>query len=162
MTIALTRVDFRLIHGQVVTQWVRRLNIDRIDVIDTALSKESFMKNVLSMAAPKGIKVSIISVDEALEKQENDLYADSRSNYLLLFKTVQQLYEAMEKGLDLHEIQIGGLGGGSDRKAVSNAITLNEEDANWLAKIQENDTKVYLQTTPDYPSMTLNEAVSKL
>lgn len=162
MTIALTRVDFRLIHGQVVTQWVRRLDIDRIDVIDNALSKEPFMKNILSMAAPKGIKVNIISINEALKKQKKNLYSDSTTNYLLLFKTVQQLYESIENGLNLSEIQIGGLGGGPDRKAVSNAITLNEEDANWLIKIQEKGTKVYLQTTPDYPSMTLNEAVSKL
>lgn len=162
MAIALTRVDFRLIHGQVVTQWVRRLNIDRIDVVDTSLSKEPFMKNVLSMSAPKGVKVNIISTDDSLKKQENGFYSDTKSNYLLLFKTVQQLHEAMEKGLALDEIQIGGLGGGPDRKAVSNAITLNEEDANWLTEIQEDDTKVYLQTTPDYPSMSLNEAVSKL
>lgn len=162
MTIALTRIDFRLIHGQVVTQWVRRLDINRIDVIDTALSEEPFMKNILSMAAPKGIKVNIISIEEALEKQENNQYSDSSVNYLLLFKTVQQLYESVEKGLELQEVQIGGLGGGPDRKAVSNAITLNEEDANWLIKIQEKGTKVYLQTTPDYPSMRLDEAVSKL
>jgi len=162
MTIALTRIDFRLIHGQVVTQWVRRLDINRIDVIDTALSEEPFMKNILSMAAPKGIKVNIISIEEALEKQENNQYSDSSVNYLLLFKTVQQLYESVEKGLELQEVQIGGLGGGPDRKAVNNAITLNEEDANWLIKIQEKGTKVYLQTTPDYPSMRLDEAVSKL
>lgn len=162
MTIALTRVDFRLIHGQVVTQWVRRLDIDRIDVIDNALSKEPFMKNILSMAAPKGIKVNIISINEALKKQEKNLYSDSTTNYLLLFKTVQQLYESIKNGLNLSEIQIGGLGGGPDRKAVSNAITLNKEDANWLIKIQEKGSKVYLQTTPDYPSMTLDEAVSKL
>lgn len=162
MTIALTRVDFRLIHGQVVTQWVRRLNIDKIDVVDTGLSKQSFMKDVLRMSAPKGIQVNILSVDEALEQQENEVYSDPKSNYLLLFKTVQQLHEAMKKGLDLKEVQIGGLGGGPDRKAVSNAITLNREDADWLTELQEKGTNIYLQTTPDYPSMSLDEAVSKL
>ena len=35
MSIELTRVDFRLIHGQVITRWLTQCNINEIVTIDT-------------------------------------------------------------------------------------------------------------------------------
>lgn len=160
MAITLTRVDFRLIHGQVITQWVKRANANMIVAIDTPLSKDTFMQEVLKMAAPKGVRIRMISTDEAVSQQKEGIFDERR--VLILFKTVQQLYEAVEKRFKLKDIQIGGLGGGPGRKPVNNAINLNQEDADWLLELQEKGHKVYLQTTPDYPKMTLDDAVAKL
>ena len=65
-------------------------------------------------------------------------------------------------GLDLKEIQIGGLGGGPGRKAVNNAITLDQTDADLLLALEKKGISIYLQTTPDYPSEPLKKAVAKL
>ena len=58
MSIALTRVDFRLIHGQVITRWLTQCQINEIVTIDTTLSKDAFMQDVFKMAAPKGVKIT--------------------------------------------------------------------------------------------------------
>ena len=42
MSIELTRVDFRLIHGQVITRWLTQCQINEIVTIDTALSKDAY------------------------------------------------------------------------------------------------------------------------
>ena len=110
MSIALTRVDFRLIHGQVITRWLKQCDINEIVTVDTA----------------------------------------------------QELTNAINAGLALPEIQIGGLGGGPGRKAVNNAITLDRKDADQLLAIESKGINVYFQTTPDYPSETLQNAVKKL
>jgi PTS system mannose-specific IIB component len=61
------RVDDRLIHGQVVTQWVKVFNAQKIVVIDNNVAKDKMQKNVLKFAAPPELKVSIFSVDKAVE-----------------------------------------------------------------------------------------------
>ncbi|MDY2725715.1 MAG: PTS sugar transporter subunit IIB, partial [Anaerostipes faecalis] len=61
------RVDDRLIHGQVVTQWVKVFKAQKIVVIDTDVAKDKMQKNVLKFAAPPDMKVSILSVDKAVE-----------------------------------------------------------------------------------------------
>lgn len=160
MTIALTRVDFRLIHGQVITRWLKQCDINEIVTIDTALSKDTFMQDVFKMAAPKGVRIKILTVDEAVNAQEKGEFDKNR--VLLLFKSVQELNESINKGLQLKEVQIGGLGGGPGRKAVNNAITLDRTDADLLLGIQDKGVHVYFQTTPDYPSETLDRAVAKL
>ena len=60
------RVDDRLIHGQVVTQWVKVFKAQKIVVIDNNVAKDKMQKNVLKFAAPPEIKVSIFSVDKAV------------------------------------------------------------------------------------------------
>ena len=60
------------------------------------------------------------------------------------------------------KVQIGGLGGGPGRKAVNNAITLDRNDADTLLDLEKKGIEIYFQTTPDYPSETLQKAVSKL
>lgn len=161
MSIVLTRVDFRLIHGQVITQWVTRLQVNEIVTVDTALSKDDFMQEVFKMAAPKGVKIRIISTDGAVEAQEKGDF-DQR-NTLVLFKNVQELSAAVKAGLKLSEVQIGGLGGGPGRKAVHNAITLDQNDATILEELQKDyGVKIYFQTTPDYASESLEKVVTRL
>lgn len=60
MSIELTRVDFRLIHGQVITRWLTQCQINEIVTIDNELAKDLFMQEVFKMAAPKGVKITIV------------------------------------------------------------------------------------------------------
>ena len=54
MSIVLTRVDFRLIHGQVITRWLTQCQINEIVTVDTALSKDEFMQDVFKMGGSQG------------------------------------------------------------------------------------------------------------
>lgn len=160
MAIELTRVDFRLIHGQVITRWLTQCQINEIVTIDTALSKDMFMQEVFKMAAPKGVKITIVSIENALKRQQEGAF--DKNQIMVLFKGVAELNAAVEAGLTLAKVQIGGLGGGPGRKAVNNAITLDRIDADILLGLERKGIEIYFQTTPDYPSETLQKAVAKL
>lgn len=160
MSIELTRVDFRLIHGQVITRWLTQCQINEIVTIDTALSKDAFMQEVFKMAAPKGVKITIVNVEDAVKRQQEGAFDKNR--VMVLFKGVAELNAAVQTGLKLEKVQIGGLGGGPGRKAVNNAITLDRADADTLLELEKMGIEIYFQTTPDYPSETLQKAVAKL
>ena len=160
MSIELTRVDFRLIHGQVITRWLTQCQINEIVTIDTALSKDAFMQEVFKMAAPKGVKITIVNVEDAVKRQQEGAFDKNR--VMVLFKGVSELNAAVQAGLKLEKVQIGGLGGGPGRKAVNNAITLDRADADTLLELEKMGIEIYFQTTPDYPSETLQKAVAKL
>jgi len=160
MSIALTRVDFRLIHGQVITRWLTQCQINEIVTIDTMLKQDVFMQEVFKMAAPKGVKIRIISTEEAAAAQQSGEFEKNR--VMLLFKSVGELDKAVRAGLKLEQVQIGGLGGGPGRKAVNNAITLDRHDADLLLGLEQLGIEIYFQTTPDYPSETLQKAIAKL
>ena len=66
--INLVRIDFRLIHGQVVTKWVKQANANRIIIVNDMLAKDEFLASVYKMAAPSNVKVDIFTVDDAMAK----------------------------------------------------------------------------------------------
>ena len=66
--IKLARVDFRLMHGQVVTGWLHQVNADTILIVNDELAKDKFLAQVFLMAAPPGVKVLIRSTQRAIWK----------------------------------------------------------------------------------------------
>ena len=65
--VLLARVDDRLIHGQVMTAWMKLLPAKEIIVIDNKVAKDEFMITVLEMAAPTGVKVKVFTEEKAAE-----------------------------------------------------------------------------------------------
>ena len=67
MAIIATRIDGRLIHGQVANLWTGKLNITRIMVIDDEVAQNDIEKQGLKLACPPGVKLSILPVQKAAE-----------------------------------------------------------------------------------------------
>lgn len=159
MSVELTRVDYRLIHGQVITNWMSFYNITKIVTIDDALRNDEFMQDVFKMAAPKGVKIVIYGSAEAAKAQADGEFEDGR--VMLLLRNVQAFDTAVKAGVKFDRVQIGGLGGAAGRKSVLGPITLDQKDLDTLLEIQKTGVDIYFQTTTDYPSESLDKIAEK-
>ena len=90
--VKLSRVDFRLIHGQVVTRWVGRLDITGILIIDDRSAKSALQKKILNGVKPAGVNLYIESVESAGEKWKAGEY-DGDTNLMILFRDVPSRQE---------------------------------------------------------------------
>ena len=140
------RVDDRLIHGQVVTQWVNVFKAQHIVVIDNNVAKDKMQKSVLKFAAPPDIKVSIFSVDKAVEAWEKNQIGTK--NVFVLFRDVKQIAELQEKGVSFEEITIGQMAIINDRKQIYKQVGLSESEAQTLMDIEKTGVKLYFQMQP--------------
>ena len=151
MNISLIRADYRLIHGQVITKWVKQTAGDMILIVDDALSKDEFMQQIYKMAAPAGMKVVVDSVDKAAEKAASGGYGDHK--LFVLFRDVDTIYRVWKKGFPVKELQIGGLGTDDGRIKVYGPIAMNKKDVELLNEMVAEGTHVYLHQVPTEPSM---------
>ncbi|HCY07039.1 MAG: PTS sugar transporter subunit IIB [Erysipelotrichaceae bacterium] len=158
--IRLTRVDFRLMHGQVVTNWIKQVSADSILIIDDELATNKFLAQVFLMAAPPGIKVAVRSIDRAVTSFKNDVFKNKK--LLLLFKSVDNVHKAVMLGLPITELQIGGLGSGTDKIMISNELSINHSEAEKLKEISEKGIEVSFQVTPKDPKISLEDVLSKV
>ncbi len=140
------RVDDRLIHGQVITQWVKVFKAQKIVVIDNNVAKDKMQKNVLKFAAPADIKVSIFSVDKAVEVWNKNKFGNM--NVFVLFRDVKQIAECLEKGLKFDEISIGQMAIINERKQVYKQLGLDESEAQSLFDTQKAGVNLYFQMQP--------------
>lgn len=157
--IKLVRLDFRLIHGQVIAKWFGQIMGNEIVIIDDDLSQDSFMASIYEMSAPVDSKVHVYSVEDAVKKVEEGTFASGK--VLVLFKNVDQVFKAVEKGFKIDELQIGGLGSAPGRINVYGSITLDDHDASLLKKIADQGTNIYLQQVPEEAKMTFSKVLEK-
>ena len=101
----LVRIDDRLIHGQVVAVWCKHKNFKRIIILDDGVAKDSFMQQVLRLAAPPGIQVEAMEVEANIELL-NAL--PNKESVMLLMKTPQTAKRLFDAGLQFSALNIGG------------------------------------------------------
>ena len=151
------RVDYRLIHGQVITKWLRVSNAKKIVIIDDVLKKDAFLAKIFKMAAPTGIEVKIIGVEESMK-----VFEENNEKVLLLFKTIDSVKRSIDAGLSLESLQIGGLENKAGRKMVHNQISLDKDEYYQLKEIEEKGTRVYFQTIPEEKESNLENIGRKM
>ena len=67
MEVLNVRLDDRLVHGVVATNWIPRLKVQRVVVINDEAAGNQMMKSVLRMATPKNVNLSVITLEKALD-----------------------------------------------------------------------------------------------
>lgn len=158
--IKLVRIDFRLIHGQVITKWSNKISATKIIVVNDALSKDEFMADIYVMAAPPGMTVDVISIDDFVANAKNGAY--ETGNILVLFRGIQDAKASVDCGLKFKQVQIGGLGSGDGRTSVVKGISIDEDDAEALMAIEASGAEVTFQVTPEEKKLSLESAVKKV
>lgn len=155
--ISLIRLDSRLIHGQVITKWVKIAKANRIIIIDDDLAKDDFMVTIYAAAAPKGVSVEIESIDSATKRWEEEQLGEG--NVMLLFGNVDSCVRMAERGLLMDKLQIGGLPSAPGRVTILRAVSMNERDMEQLKQLNQNGTEVYIHIIPEEPRMDFGKIV---
>jgi mannose/fructose/N-acetylgalactosamine-specific phosphotransferase system component IIB len=84
-----------------------------------------------------------------------------RGNVLVLFPSLSAIQQAVQQGFDVTSIQVGGLGGGPNRKAVFQNITLDEKDVGILGELKNSGIQVFFQTIPEDKPQSLDDILKK-
>ena len=66
--IVLVRIDNRLIHGQVATQWTSTVGANLILVANDEVSSNKMRQNLMNMAAPQGVATRYFSIQKPIKK----------------------------------------------------------------------------------------------
>ncbi|MCR1897640.1 PTS sugar transporter subunit IIB [Irregularibacter muris] len=157
--INLVRIDSRLIHGQVITKWLKKCGANRIIIIDDDLAADAFMSEIAIMAAPKGISVEIYSVDQVAEHYKKDQLG--KGKLLILLKNIPTVYRTIKKGLPITYIQIGGIASAPGKKPVFRAVSLDDNDVKCLKDIIQEGIEVAVHIIPEETKVEIDKILKK-
>lgn len=154
---ALVRIDDRLIHGQVIAVWCRHQKFTRIIIIDDKVAVDSFMQEVLQLAAPPGLQIDVISVDEAVKTLPQN--TSNRETTMLLMKAPDTAKRIFDGGVYSVVLNIGGIGSGPGRKNYYKNIAFSDAEIATLRYLISKGVKITLLTVPGEKSKSFEEAV---
>lgn len=155
--IKLVRIDYRLLHGQVVFSWTKSQGINRIIVINNEAATDEFKKMSLNLAKPTGVKLNIFTVEEALSKMAK--VETLKENIMLIFGNTKETLAFCEAYPKIKEINYGGIPKTNDGKQFGGAIFLNEEEQMEAKKLKEMGVKQYMQQIQTSKSEDLNKLI---
>lgn len=155
--IVLTRVDDRLIHGQVISGWLRHTKGNRIVIVDEDLAKDEFMLGILEMAAPPGVPVSAYTVAEATEYLTSDKSDNAR--IIVLVKSPLVVVDLVKSKVPIEYVNIGGMGSSPKRKKLYKNIQASPEEIDAMKELVDLGVEVEFRVVVENKGIDLKEVL---
>ena len=152
----MVRVDYRMVHGQIVAKWIKFRPVDRLILADDSLVDDPFMGYIYRMAVPDR-EVDIVKlgdVQTAIDRKNDTV--------LLIFKDVASAYTVYKNGLQLPELNVGAVQNSAQRKAVVQGVALSVEEYEKLSEMKAEGVNVFLQPIPENDPVSLGSIEKKL
>lgn len=144
--ILLTRVDNRLIHGQVGVTWVNHLGANLILVADDEVSNDSVQQNLMEMVVPDSIQTRFFSIEKTINVIHK---ANENQKIFLVCRTPQNALKLIEGGVPIKELNIGNMHFNEGKEQISSTVSLDENDKQTIRKILDHGVKVEVRRVPE-------------
>lgn len=155
MSIALVRLDDRLVHGQVVVGWGRAIGADRIVLVDDAIAVSDWEKDLYRTGVPPGMEIEFASIADAanggLRRWESD-----RARTMVLVGNVEALVRLCDAGGEvIRRVNLGGVHGGAERTRRLPYVFLSDAELDALRGIAAAGVVVEAQDVPTATAVPL-------
>ena len=135
----LARIDTRLLHGQVATNWTKAINPNRIIVVSDSVSKDDLRKKLIEQAAPPGVRAHVIPLDKLVQVYNDPRFGDTKA--LLLFENPQDALAVIEKGVEIPELNIGSMAHSVGKVQINNVLSVDQADVDTYKKLRDLGVK---------------------
>ncbi len=135
--ILLTRIDNRLIHGQVATQWTSSIGANLILVANDDVAANKMRQKLMDMAAQKTIDV--------IHK------AAARQHIFLIVENPEDALRLVKGGVPIKKLNIGNMHMSEGKRQVATSVAVNDEDVAAFRALQDAGVELSIQRVPSTP-----------
>lgn len=154
------RVDDRLIHGQVAAMWTHHLSATRIIVVDDKATNDEMLKMYLKLATPRGVSLSVLSVQKASERIRQGIYDSQR--IFIIVRSAQALCQLLDQGVKIDEVNVGNLAFAEGNIKVSDTVSLSKNNMEDFKKLADCGVKLTMQLVPSNTPDDFGKMLSSL
>lgn len=140
------RIDDRLIHGQVLVGWANHYPIKHFVVGNDEIADNDWEKDLLLMAVPPHQDAKILPLPATTEYINAHL--NSPEMIMVLIKGPEDLKQMARDGLQLKEINVGGIHFNEGRKEILSYLFLSDQE---IALFRQLMAEGFVFTCQDVP-----------
>jgi mannose/fructose/N-acetylgalactosamine-specific phosphotransferase system component IIB len=155
--IKLTRIDDRLVHGQVALVWTPALSVNCLIVANDKAASDEFLKMTLGFAKPANTKLLIKSLDETISFLNDP--ANGGLKILLIINSVQDALTLSESIPEITSVNFGGMRGKEGSRLVSKAIAITDEDIAISRKLIDKGVELEIRQVPTDKKQLLQDLI---
>ena len=155
--IKMVRIDYRLIHGQVVAKWLKVSPVRRIVLVDDVLGSDEFMSDIYKMAVPKGTAVDIVTVNKAksvLDKTNDTVF--------LIFKDLDSCCRTIRKGVQISSLNVGAVPNEDGKNLITSGVAISAGELEKLEELNAEGVEITVQPIPEISAINFDAVKKKM
>lgn len=155
--LVLTRIDDRLIHGQVMTKWLKETGAEDILIIDDATAANDFMISVFEQAVPEDKGIGVFNKEAGVKFLSQPLEEPT----LILVKGPETVEYLVDHGIKIDSLDLGGMAGKDGRSPLFQFISTSPEEDKCFKRLIDKGVDVYVQITPQNEKQPILPLINK-
>lgn len=149
------RVDDRLIHGQIVENWLDAFSINVIVVVNDEIAQDSLRQSIMRFAVPEDVEVFFVKVCEVC-----GFRVDERKNYLFLFANLKDVLLSVENGFKINRLNLGGIHFADGRNfTLGKVVFLSDDECFIIRKLLSQGIDIYRQAIPQEKPVEVKDEI---
>lgn len=153
--IVLTRIDARLIHGQVATQWCGSVGANLLLVANDEVAGNEMRQGLMNMAAPAYAQTRFFTIEKTCAIISK---ASPQQHIAIICDCPQDVLRLVEGGVPIKKVNIGNMHMAEGKRQVATSVAVNDDDVACLKKLQDLGVELEIRRVPDIAA----EPVDKL
>lgn len=143
--ILLTRIDNRLIHGQVATQWTSSIGANLLLVANDDVASNTFRQGLMDMAAPSYAQTRYWTIQKTIDTIHK---ASDAQKIFIVCENPQDVLKLVEGGVPIKKVNIGNMHMSEGKRQVSQAVCVDDADVEAFKKLRDLGVELEIRKVP--------------
>jgi PTS system galactosamine-specific IIB component len=144
--ILLTRIDNRLVHGQVGSIWTSTLEANLLLVVDDGAASDPLQQQLMAMTAEaSGVGIRFFTIEHTIKVISK---AAPSQRIFIICKNPYVVKQLVDGGVPIKEVNVGNMHFVPGKKAITKKVYVDDKDLEELKYLQTKGVNVFIQDTP--------------
>ncbi|MBO0453509.1 PTS sugar transporter subunit IIB [Candidatus Enterococcus murrayae] len=145
--IKMTRIDYRLLHGQVAFAWTKNLSANAILIANDEVVNDSFRKQTLNLAKPNDTKLIFKSVEDSIKAIKSGV--TDKYNVFIVVENVHDAYRMAKGTSAVDKVNLGLSAKREGTMNIAKAVYVSESEINELKELIDLGVEVLVKQAPN-------------
>lgn len=143
--IILTRIDNRLIHGQVATQWCGSIGANLILVANDVVAGDNLRQGLMDMCAPAYASTRYWTLEKTISTIHK---ANAKQLIFIVCENPTDVLKLVEGGVPIKKVNIGNMHMAEGKRQVAGSVAVDDKDVEAFRKLRELGVELEIRRVP--------------
>lgn len=155
--IVLTRIDNRLVHGQVGIVWTSSIGANLLLVANDDAAKSELQQELMAATAEtSGVGIRFWSLEKTISTISK---ASPRQKIFLIIKTPQDALTLAKGGVPIKELNVGNMHHSGNKVSLTKKVYVDQADIAAFKELVKLGVDVYIQDVPDEKKILIEDVI---
>ncbi|MGY0163162.1 PTS N-acetylgalactosamine transporter subunit IIB [Edwardsiella tarda] len=151
--ILMTRIDNRLVHGQVGVTWTNTLGANLVLVANDAAAADPVQQNLMDMVVADGVQTRYFTLQKTIDVIHK---AADRQKIFLVCKTPQDVLTLVRGGVPIQFVNVGNMHFSEGKRQIHKTVSVDDDDVAAFQALSSLGIVCEVRRVPDEAGEPIN------